>query len=587
MALDMKGLFVNPATLRQDRLDQLSARRAQLGTMGGSMAGLLGQVAGGGSILGEQLAEGIAGGLGLKTKQEKQAETVQAAMQGIKYDDPASMLQVAKKLEATNPAAADQLKQSAAALKTQQASAAAAARQQAVTNAFEERRILADEQRVLIERAAELRKQGKSEAEIAQIEKQIENLGSQIARRDALLGLEIQEKQAGIAKTVADTKATQVATRFDEQTFQQRVDQVGADLQSTYTQLGLTSAQTADVLAGIKRDDAMHLVDIDKALLEQEVQRFELENKRKMAPHELTELITGNKLLDLNVQRENAEIAKTIAETAEIGKADLGEFERMMARSNLTDAEKEALRVKRLKQMARGGDQGFDPDQPIQEAVINSVIEKTEQIGDFERSARLYGDMYSAAQQANIGAEAPIMDAMTWMAARFGVDSAVETEAANELFDLLYQGGVLENAKHLKGAMSDKDLQFLKDSLAKRGNNPQALFGALAALEAANTAQAEAARAMETALVNGELTGENKVAVGTLTADLTTLAKNKAYIVKAQSDPTLRTGANQAAYEEALDEYAATYAKTVDNPALRSIAVNNTSFYDASIFGGN
>lgn len=91
MAMDLKGLFANPAAMRQQRLEGLQQQRRQIGQMGGSMAGLLGQVAAGGTLLGEQLAEGIAGGLGLKTQQEAQAEAQQQAVQGMKMGNLTSM----------------------------------------------------------------------------------------------------------------------------------------------------------------------------------------------------------------------------------------------------------------------------------------------------------------------------------------------------------------------------------------------------------------------------------------------------------------------------------------------------------------
>ena len=79
----LEGLFANPVDIRRQRLDALQQQRAQMAGMGGSMAGLLGQVAGGGNILGQQLAEGIARTAGLKTAQEVEAEKNQAMMRDV------------------------------------------------------------------------------------------------------------------------------------------------------------------------------------------------------------------------------------------------------------------------------------------------------------------------------------------------------------------------------------------------------------------------------------------------------------------------------------------------------------------------
>ena len=108
MALDFQGLFVNPADIRNQRLEGLAQQRRNISQMGGSMSGLLGQVAAGGSVLGEQLAEGIAGGLGLKTQQEAQAEAQQGAVQGIKMGNLNSMKAARDRLsqlDDVNPAA--------------------------------------------------------------------------------------------------------------------------------------------------------------------------------------------------------------------------------------------------------------------------------------------------------------------------------------------------------------------------------------------------------------------------------------------------------------------------------------------------
>lgn len=99
MALDMKGLFVNPAQIRAKRMEDLMQQRNQLSQLGGSMSGLLGQVAGGGSVLGQQLAEGIGRGLGLKTQEERQAEAQQKAFKGIRVGNLESMRAARQRME--------------------------------------------------------------------------------------------------------------------------------------------------------------------------------------------------------------------------------------------------------------------------------------------------------------------------------------------------------------------------------------------------------------------------------------------------------------------------------------------------------
>lgn len=88
MANEFAGMFENPALIRENRLDALQQQQAQLRTMGGSMSGLLGQVAAG---TGGVMAEGIAGMFGLQTAEEKQAAKENAIASSIDWKDPASI----------------------------------------------------------------------------------------------------------------------------------------------------------------------------------------------------------------------------------------------------------------------------------------------------------------------------------------------------------------------------------------------------------------------------------------------------------------------------------------------------------------
>ena len=98
MAMDYSGLFTNPAEIRANRLNEITKQQQSLGQLGGSMSGLLGQIAGGGNVMGQMLAEGIAQTAGLKTKEEKQAETAQEIFKNIDQNDPKSYYAAAEAL---------------------------------------------------------------------------------------------------------------------------------------------------------------------------------------------------------------------------------------------------------------------------------------------------------------------------------------------------------------------------------------------------------------------------------------------------------------------------------------------------------
>lgn len=101
MALDMNqmsGLFVNPADLRRSRINEIMKQQQGLSGLGGSMSGLLGQVAGMGGVTGSMLAEGLGSAAGLKTAQEARAEQAQSIMQNLDMNDPESMMRAAGEL---------------------------------------------------------------------------------------------------------------------------------------------------------------------------------------------------------------------------------------------------------------------------------------------------------------------------------------------------------------------------------------------------------------------------------------------------------------------------------------------------------
>ena len=98
MAIDYSGLFATPEQLRADRVAALQQQSGQIANMGGSMAGLLGQIAAGGSSFGSQMAENLGQGLGLKTKQEVAAERTQAQMKDAMSGNLVKMQNLQKKL---------------------------------------------------------------------------------------------------------------------------------------------------------------------------------------------------------------------------------------------------------------------------------------------------------------------------------------------------------------------------------------------------------------------------------------------------------------------------------------------------------
>lgn len=76
MANTIAGMFADPNSFRDERLNDLMKQRQAIGQMGGSMNQLLGQVAAGGGATGAMMAEGLGGMFGMKTAEEAKAHNI-------------------------------------------------------------------------------------------------------------------------------------------------------------------------------------------------------------------------------------------------------------------------------------------------------------------------------------------------------------------------------------------------------------------------------------------------------------------------------------------------------------------------------
>jgi len=106
MANTIAGMFADPNSFRDERLNDLMKQRQAISNMGGSMNQLLGQVAAGGGATGAMMAEGLGGMFGLKTAEEAKAhdiknlfdETVAMSDGEFNLDTPENLNYFAKKL---------------------------------------------------------------------------------------------------------------------------------------------------------------------------------------------------------------------------------------------------------------------------------------------------------------------------------------------------------------------------------------------------------------------------------------------------------------------------------------------------------
>lgn len=98
MADNFAGMFRDPRSYRDERLNQLMQDRMAISGMGGSMSQLLGQVAAGGGATGAMMAEGLGGMFGLKTREEDKAAQLQDLASNFDLRTPEGMRGMARQL---------------------------------------------------------------------------------------------------------------------------------------------------------------------------------------------------------------------------------------------------------------------------------------------------------------------------------------------------------------------------------------------------------------------------------------------------------------------------------------------------------
>lgn len=98
MANTIAGMFADPNSFRDERLNDLMKQRQAISNMGGSMNQLLGQVAAGGGATGAMMAEGLGGMFGLSTREEQKAAELQAMAENMDLTTSGGLAEFARML---------------------------------------------------------------------------------------------------------------------------------------------------------------------------------------------------------------------------------------------------------------------------------------------------------------------------------------------------------------------------------------------------------------------------------------------------------------------------------------------------------
>jgi hypothetical protein len=98
MANTIAGMFADPNSFRDERINDLMKQRQAISNMGGSMSDLLGQVAAGGGATGAMMAEGLGGMFGLKTREEQKAAQLNDMASNFDLNTSTGLASFAKQL---------------------------------------------------------------------------------------------------------------------------------------------------------------------------------------------------------------------------------------------------------------------------------------------------------------------------------------------------------------------------------------------------------------------------------------------------------------------------------------------------------
>lgn len=473
MANEFQGLFTSPEEIRLGRIQALQQQAAQQRMMGGSMSGLLGQVAAG---TGGAIAEGLAGMFGLKTAQEKQAEQTQQLLNTIDTTDPQSLASGIEAAKAANlPKVVTYLQG-----KATEVAATTRARQ-------------VEDREYALKYMAEMRAQNKSDAEIRKILAEASKLEKttplEVRIRQVEASIAEQTEGSVVGQAAAEAQSAIAQAQVDAATVGTRIAGLKADVAKTVAETGLAGAKTQQTSLAI--DQAIEKFPAEMNLLVAKGDQTraatalalaQATSETTLLPHKVKKIAAESQLMGYQQESIQALTEQRRAQILNMGQTD---FLRELDRSNISDEEKEALIRQRLEgQSITAGVQGYTPDSAITEARTDKAIKIAASGIDAQRSLDRSNNILVALDRAATGKfaseEAFIK---SWMGQMGFKDAQLDT-VSNELFKVLRGEITLDAAGNLKGALSDKDLAFLQDTIPAKDMSVMGLrtiFGGMAA----------------------------------------------------------------------------------------------------------
>lgn len=469
----LQNLLKTPRQIREEQLQKMrneAAGRAQLGgPIRGAQSALPGIFS---SVLQQQrpalatdiaqtargLTQGLGGMLGAAgyqqagqalaqatvTPEERQAAQAQSVLKGLDMTQPDQLAEAAKRLQSLGlSGAASSLLQRAQKLQSGQIDVALTA---------------AKIQTEAAKQADLLAKAGKSKEEIA----------TEIALRNPRIN-EILAKQlaseAQARQRTAEAVQIETLTPIKAALENKRIEAENAGIDLTNKKMSLISAQisTEEIQQRAKEQNITES-EAKTQLLEAEIDRY-----IALTPGEIIKQAA-------DIEETKAKRNLAIARIAELSQTD---FLRELDRSGLNEQEQQKIIQDRVKSLS--SPEGLTGAQSqVVGAKIKVVTDAMETAKGASTSLEKIERAIPLLNDANVGAfGAPLAYVNKIMGDVFGLDSAQASTVANELLQVLGNEITLDQAENLKGALSERDLDFLvkaSPTVAKSSKSLAILF---------------------------------------------------------------------------------------------------------------
>jgi hypothetical protein len=326
-----------------------------------------------------------------------------------------------------------------------------------------------------------------------------------------------EQRRAAAEASQAQAGKAKAETTTEEETRQGKVDELAAKIakeNALAAKAGKEKEKTAEEIATIiaERDPNVDLIEARKAAENALKEQREAETKLKGA-----ELSRFEAMTPLEIIKTNTEIAKNTADykvaserLTTIGKTD---FDKLLENSDLSQEDKDKYRNMRIEALARtGSTQGFDIQGQAEEYAFGTYTDVINKGNESERPLEIFQSFLGAVEDG--AATGPLADVERWsmsLGAMLGVDSAVASAAANDLVSVLQGNITLAEASALKGALSDKDLKFLQESLPSYKQSEQGLKDVLAYLASSKAAEVYAGKQFAARMAKDDFSGKTAI----------------------------------------------------------------------------